>query len=93
MKKNIFAITTLVTLFSSSALASKFCDGYEHGYPIGYKQAYGSNPSSIPYCPSNKRKDNYDSEASEYEHGIDWGLGWGKSVGKGKRASKDSYPF
>jgi len=82
MKKNILAIVTLVTLFSTSVLASEFCDGFKKGYITGYKQASGSSYDPYtPYCPYQPYK-GYNDPESDYEHGYIIGLQQGMQEGR-----------
>ena len=81
MKKTIF-ILIFLCLFSVSAFASDFCDGFERGYITGHKQASGSGLDPLtPLCPLQPIKGFNDPE-SDYEHG--YIIGYEKGLGAGK---------
>jgi hypothetical protein len=71
MKINRKSILTgiFLAVFSVSALASDFCDGFKRGYIVGYKQASGSSLTPlVPLCPLKPLKGFGDPE-SDYEFG------------------------
>lgn len=81
MKK--FIAITLLTLLSSSVIASDFCQGYKHGYITGYKQGANiSYPPVEPLCPVQPIK-NYSDPSSDYEHG--YTLGYRKGMNNARR--------
>ena len=53
MRKTILAVVCSMLLFvSSEALASAFCDGWEHGYVAGYcYKQFGCLKPLVPLCP------------------------------------------
>ena len=87
MKKNIYrfiALTIFSILFSSAALASQFCAGFEAGYITGYKQAKSTSMAPmvpmVPMCPMQPMKGFGDPE-SDYEHGYTIGFRKGNADG------------
>ena len=84
MKANIYRFNTLVifsALFSSAALASQFCAGFEAGYITGYKQAKGTSMSPmVPMCPMQPMK-GFGDPKSDYEHGYTIGFRKGTADG------------
>ena len=79
IKKVIFAL--FIGMFSISAFAYDFCNGFEKGFITGYKQASGrSGDPLVPPCPLQPSKGLSDPE-SDYEHG--YIIGYEKGLRKG----------
>jgi hypothetical protein len=77
-KKNIITLLFL-TVFSVSAFASEFCNGFKQGYITAYKQAKGTNLDPlVPMCPLPPLKGFGDPE-SDFEHGYTIGFRKGAS--------------
>ena len=68
MKKAI-GIIFFTLLFSTTVLASEFCEGFERGYKTGYKSANNTSfDPFVPFCPFQPFK-KYGDPQSDYEHG------------------------
>lgn len=81
MKKKICVII-FAGLFSLSAYASEFCEGFKRGYITGYKQTSGSSYDPYtPYCPYQPYK-GYNDPKSDYEHG--YIIGYEEGLRKGR---------
>jgi hypothetical protein len=66
----------LLSLFSSAALASDYCDGYKEGYKQGYCYGkYGCIPPIPPICPIPNIGE------STYQHGYNRGVIEGQRAG------------
>ena len=80
--KSVLAIL-FFALFSVSAFASEFCDGFEQGYITGYKQASGSSLSPlVPLCPLEPMK-GFGDPKSDYEFG--YTTGYRRGLAEGSR--------
>ena len=70
---------------ASTADASQFCAGFEHGFASGHMQASGSSlPPLSPLCPLQPLKRLNDPD-SDYEHGYIIGLNKGYQKGSRRR--------
>jgi len=70
-------------MFSSTALASEFCDGFEQGFKTGYKQAKGTSLNPLaPLCPLQPLKKLSDPK-SDFEHG--YTIGFKKGMVQGSK--------
>ena len=79
-KKNIITLLFL-TVFSASAFASEFCNGFKQGYITGYKQAKGTSLAPlVPLCPLQPLK-GFGDPKSDFEHGYTIGFRKGASGG------------
>ena len=78
-KKIISAL--LLSVFSVSAFASEFCDGFKQGYITGHKQSSGSSLKPLtPHCPLKPLKGLGDPK-SDYEFG--YTIGYRKGISEG----------
>ena len=78
-----FILSALFILLGSGAFASEFCDGFERGYIVGYKQASGSSLEPLtPLCPLQPLKGLNDPE-SDFEHG--YIIGYERGLREGRR--------
>jgi hypothetical protein len=79
-KKHVLT-TIFLALFSTTVFASGFCDGFQRGYIVGYKQAKGvSLPPLPPLCPLKPLK-GFGDPASDYEFGYTIGFKKGLAAG------------
>ena len=78
-KKIISAL--LLSVFSVSAFASEFCDGFKQGYITGHKQSSGSSLKPLtPRCPLKPLK-GFGDPKSDYEFG--YTIGYRKGISEG----------
>jgi hypothetical protein len=81
MNKKILCFAALV-LFSLSAFADQFCNGFQRGYVTGFMQASGSSLEPlVPMCPMQPMKKMNDPQ-SDFEHGYLIGLQRGLASGR-----------
>ena len=81
--KRLILVAVFSMLFSASAFASEFCDGFKRGYITGYKQVSGSSYDPYtPYCPYQPYK-GYNDPESDYEHG--YIIGYERGLKEGRK--------
>ena len=74
MLKKIFFVSLFYIFSISLVYADNFCDGFERGYIVGYKEASGSSLDPLtPLCPLQPLKKLSDPD-SDFEHGYIIGL-------------------
>lgn len=73
LKKHLI-LAFILSLFSITAFASEFCDGFKQGYITGHKQSAGTNLIPlVPLCPLKPLK-GFGDPKSDFEFGYTIGF-------------------